>query len=359
MMITIDNKINKLYTWLKYNNLKKEASAINFLRKNASDYYKKIEEEQARKKEGKWSEAIDAIMDHSPELFGSRPQYLTGGTEADVFVSGDKILKFTNSGSEASIASALKGDPYPGVYNVYEVFKSKSADGRSAWALVVEKLDSQNADMYAAGSAIWSMVDGKRGATNIGTEFVFTNDNSFYDVIDKVERIINAEIETAGSINYDYKFSLKGKENDLMSEEDLSAYANISNANKNISHSKTELRGEVVSTRSVLENGAFVDKEHTEFGILDYLDQLRSSVITKHMQDLKTHLKYIKDTFGITITDISGGNYGSRSGDIVLLDLGRSGIGSTIDNLVDLTDYKSPVEEEEPSQEPEEEPEDL
>ena len=358
-MITIDNKINKLYTWLKYNNFKKEANTINFLRKNASDYYKKIEEEMAKKQENKWSEAIDAIMDHSPGLFGSRPQYLTGGTEADVFVSGDKILKFTTSGSEASIASALKGNPYPGVYNVYEVFKSRNAEGWTAWALAVEKLDSQDADMYAAGSAIWTMVDGKKGATNIGTGFVFVNDNSFYDAIDKVERIVNAEVEATGSINYDYKFTLKGKENNLMSEEELLAYINVSNANKNISRSKTELRGETVSTKNVLENGYFVDKEHTEYGILDYLDQLRSSVITKHMQDLKDHLKYIKDTFGITITDISGGNYGSRNGDIVLLDLGRSGIGSTTDNLIDLTDYKSPVEEEGPSQKPEEEPDDL
>lgn len=357
-MITIDNKINKLYTWLKYNNLKKEANAINFLRKNASDYYKKIEEEQARKKEGKWSEAIDAIMDHSPELFGSRPQYLTGGTEADVFVSGDKILKFTTSGSETSIASALKGNPYPGVYNVYEVFKSRNAEGRTSWGLAVEKLDSQDADMYAAGSVIWSMVDRKKGASNLGTGFIFRSDKSFYDVIDKRKEIVNAEAK-AGGTDLGWKFNSKIKENNLMSEEELSAYISIANGNKNISSSQTELRGETVSTKSVLENGSFIEKEHTEYGALDYLDQLRGSVITKHMQDLKDHLKYIKDTFGITITDISGGNYGSRNGDIVLLDLGRSGIGSAIDNLVDLTDYKSPIEEEESSQEPEEEPEDL
>jgi hypothetical protein len=357
-MITIDNKINKLYTWLKYNNFKKEANTINFLRKNASDYYKKIEEEQARKKEGKWSEAIDAIMEHSPELFASRPQYLTGGTEADVFVSGDKILKFTTSGSEASIASALKGNPYPGVYNVYEVFRSRNSEGWVSWGLAVEKLDSQDADMYAAGSVIWTMVDGKKGASNVGTGFIFKSDKNFYDVIEKRREIVNAEAN-AGGVDLGWKFNSKIKENNLMSEEELLAYINIVNANKNISGSQTELRGKTVSTKNVLENGYFVDKEHTEYGALDYLDQLRGSAITKHMQDLKAHLKYINDTFGITITDISGGNYGSRNGDIVLLDLGRSGIGSTIDNLVDLTDYKSPNKEEEPSQEPEEESEVL
>jgi hypothetical protein len=342
-MITIDNKINKLYTWLKYNNLKKEANAINFLRKNASDYYKKLEEEMAKKREGKWSEAIDAIMEHSPGLFASRPQYLTGGTEADVFVSGDKILKFTTSGSEASIASALKGNPYPGVYDVYEVFKSRNAEGRTSWGLAVEKLDSQDADMYAAGSVIWGMVDGRKGASNSGKGFIFKSDKNFYDVIDKRKEIVNAEAK-AGGTDLGWKLNSKIKENNLMSEEEMLAYINVVNGNKNISSSQTELRGESVSTKNVLENGSFVQKEHTEYGALDYLDKLRSSIITKHMQDLKTHLKYINDTFGITITDISGGNYGSRNGEIVLLDLGRSGIGSVIDNLVDLTSYKSPIE---------------
>jgi hypothetical protein len=335
--MSIKLNLKSLSSYLNSAGLHEESRNVFLLLKEAhSDIYDEIEHDEAIDKTDEWSEAIEAIMNHSPNMFDSKPSYLATGTEATVFQSGEKVLKMTSSSTEAAIASKLKSNSYPGVYAVYEVYKVSDSKGRPTWALAVEKLQPQDSSMYAAGTEIWGMVDPKKGASTDAKKFIFKDDKSFYDAIEQMRVVIEAEAAATGAVNLDYNFNSKIRKENLLSGSELLAYFAATRANKSIAHSRTELRGEEVKSKSVLERGRFVDKTYTELGILDYLDELKGSAITKHMQDLKDHLKYIYKTYNIIIDDISGGNYGSRNGNIVLLDLGRSFGNLHATDFVDL-----------------------
>ena len=331
----IKKKLNNLYRYLVSASLFREADNILKISNAAYEPSPEVvererqrEEELKEKRQDESASIIDAIMEHSPSMFPSKPEYLTSGTEAHVFKSGEKILKITKSHGEAGIASAVKSTPYRGIYNVYEVYKVGSQ-----WAIVVEFLGPQDAEMYAAGSVIWEAVDGKRGATAKSRNFVFNSDLKFMDIIERVTSLV----EEAGEVNYANDWTSTPTVITGLEEGEAFAFGMATRVNAHISPAKGSLRGTEEKTRKGYSGGKQVDVPYLEMGYLDYLDAIKISTPTAHLQDLKDHLKYIYDAFGVQLTDISGGNYGSRDGKIVLLDLGYSS-GVTAQDYVDLSD---------------------
>tara|TARA_A100001011_G_scaffold317892_1_gene337414 strand:+ start:315 stop:1685 length:1371 start_codon:yes stop_codon:yes gene_type:complete len=329
------SKLNNLYDYLVKASLFKEADDILKIINAAYEPPPEVvererqrEEELKQKRQDESASIIEAIMEHSPSMFASEPEYLTSGTEAHVFRSGEKILKITKSHGEAGIASAVKSAPYRGIYNVYEVYKVGSQ-----WAIVVEFLGQQDSDMYAAGSVVWEAVDGKKGANAKSRNFVFNSDLKF---VDAIERVISL-VESAGGLEYPNDWSSTPTVLSDLTEEESRAFRMASRANGGLSPAKGRLRGTEEKTRKGYSGGRQVDVSYLEMGYLDYLDAIKVATPTLHLQDLKDHLKYIYDTFGVQLTDISGGNYGSRDGKIVLLDLGYSS-GVTAQDYVDLSD---------------------
>jgi len=328
-------KLNNLYSYLVSASLFREADNILKISNAAYEPSPEVvererqrEEELKEKRQDESASIIDAIMEHSPSMFTSKPEYLTSGTEAHIFRSGEKILKITKSHGEAGIASAAKSTPYRGIYNVYEVYKVGTE-----WAIVVEFLGPQDSEMYSAGSIVWEAVDPKRGATTKSRDFIFNSDLKFIDAIERVTSLV----EEAGTLSYTNNWTSTPTVISNLGEEESYALRMVMGANEHISPAKGKLRGTEEKTKKGYSGGKQVDVSYLEMGFLDYLDAIKITTQTGHLQDLKEHLKYIYDTFGVQLTDISGGNYGSRDGKIVLLDLGYSS-GVTAQDYIDLSD---------------------